>query len=335
MTFYFIEVFSGKEKHLKTKETVIPVKGSSKTNAPSHTTELGPSPKMKVLLTGGSSNLGHCLARPLTEGGDQLVNIDIRPQLHSHGRFVHGSILDRKLLDENVKSCDAIVHIAAWHGIHEHRAEKTPEEFWDLNVNGTWNLFRAAHNAGVKNIVHISSTSVLKEKGVYGFTKRLSEDIADRFASEKRMNVITLRPRAFIPHWDRHAYKNYIEWAAWFWRGAVHITDVAQAVQCCLHRFRDGLQKPHLKLVVDGAYDYTAEELKNWDKNGTGTSFETKYPGMTALVKSFGLDPSEKPKTFDISLTEKTLNYRPRYSLKNLLEELSEYGKEGPPAPIY
>jgi len=44
------------------------------------------------------------------------------------------------------------------------------------------------------------------------------------------MNVITLRPRGFIPFWDRDAYTKYSEWARWFWKGVVHIDDVAAAV---------------------------------------------------------------------------------------------------------
>ena len=44
------------------------------------------------------------------------------------------------------------------------------------------------------------------------------------------MNVIVLRPRAFIPFWNRHVYTNFIDWARWFWKGAVHIDDVASAV---------------------------------------------------------------------------------------------------------
>ena len=44
------------------------------------------------------------------------------------------------------------------------------------------------------------------------------------------MNVITLRPRGFIPFWDRDVYARYSDWARWFWKGAVHIDDVAAAV---------------------------------------------------------------------------------------------------------
>jgi nucleoside-diphosphate-sugar epimerase len=38
--------------------------------------------------------------------------------------FIEGSILDRPKLTDIFRGCDCIVHIAAWHGIHEDRGEK-------------------------------------------------------------------------------------------------------------------------------------------------------------------------------------------------------------------
>src|SRR5262249_8050853 len=55
---------------------------------------------------------------------------------------------------------------------------------------------------------------------------RFSED----YRKHRHMNVITLRPRGFIPYWDRAVYTKYSDWARWFWKGAVHIDDVATAV---------------------------------------------------------------------------------------------------------
>jgi hypothetical protein len=31
------------------------------------------------------------------------------------------------------------------------------------------------------------------------------------------MNVVTLRPRGFVPYWDRTVYAKYSDWARWFW----------------------------------------------------------------------------------------------------------------------
>ena len=37
-------------------------------------------------------------------------------------------------------------------------------------------------------------------------------------------------------------------------------------------------------LVFDRAYDYTAEQLANWDINGPGSTFRQTYPDYEALV---------------------------------------------------
>jgi len=44
--------------------------------------------------------------------------------LKTEAVFIEGSILDRPKLTEIFRGCDCIVHIAAWHGIHEDRGEK-------------------------------------------------------------------------------------------------------------------------------------------------------------------------------------------------------------------
>ena len=78
---------------------------------------------MKVLLTGGSGNLGQTLVPRLLDRGDTPVILDVRTPRHlkAGALFIEGSILDRPRLTDRFRGCDCIVHIAAWHGIHEDR----------------------------------------------------------------------------------------------------------------------------------------------------------------------------------------------------------------------
>jgi hypothetical protein len=48
--------------------------------------------------------------------------------------FIEGSVLDRSKLTGIFRGCDCIVHIAAWHGIHEDRGEKGAYDFFDLKM---------------------------------------------------------------------------------------------------------------------------------------------------------------------------------------------------------
>ena len=185
---------------------------------------------MKVLLTGGSGDLGQTLVPRLLVNGDTPVILDIRPPLDQRAHFIQGSILDRSNLRGWLEGCDCIVHIAGWHGIHEERGEKNAHDFFDLNVRGTFEVFAAAAALCIDRIIQISTTSVRRPDTLYGRSKILAERIAGDYAAHSGMNVISLRPRGFIPHWNRDVYTKYSDWARWFWRGAVHIDDVASAV---------------------------------------------------------------------------------------------------------
>jgi nucleoside-diphosphate-sugar epimerase len=114
---------------------------------------------MKVLLTGGSGDLGHTLVPRLLERGDTPVILDIHTplDLQHQGMFIRGSVLDRSNLKEHFRDCDCIVHIAAWHGIHESRGEKNACDFFDLNVRGTSEVFEAAASLGIDKMIYIST----------------------------------------------------------------------------------------------------------------------------------------------------------------------------------
>jgi nucleoside-diphosphate-sugar epimerase len=79
---------------------------------------------MRVLLTGGSGDLGQILAAKLVERGDLPINLDVCQPPEVIGKFVEGSVLDRQLLESLLPDVDCVVHIAAWHGIHEFSAGK-------------------------------------------------------------------------------------------------------------------------------------------------------------------------------------------------------------------
>ncbi len=290
---------------------------------------------MRILLTGGAGDLGQVLSKTLDLRGDIPVCLDVRTPMNHRGEYIEGSILDRPLLKHRLEGIDCIVHIAAWHGIHEVTKAKNPYEFWDLNVTGTFNMFEAAAEAGIESFVYLSSTSIRDELSVYGHTKVLGEEIARTYAQRHGMRVIILRPRAFIPYWNKSVYSSFVEWAKWFWPGAVHIDDVNQAVVKAVDLLAQQSLTAPLTLDVDGAYEYTDEDFDNWDANGPGTTFRKYYPEYYDLALSYGLNPAQKPKKLDISKTRLWLGYEPQYSLRNLLMELDQFGEKGPPPPTF
>jgi nucleoside-diphosphate-sugar epimerase len=129
---------------------------------------------MKVMLTGGSGNLGQTLMPRLLDRGDIPVILDVRAprDLKKGALFVEGSILHRATLTEALRGCDGIVHIAAWHGIHEDRGEKNAYDFFDLNVRGTFEVFEAAASAGIDKIIFIFHDQCLQA----GYFLRAQQD---------------------------------------------------------------------------------------------------------------------------------------------------------------
>jgi nucleoside-diphosphate-sugar epimerase len=288
---------------------------------------------MKVLLTGGSGNLGQALVPRLLDRGDTPVILDVRApsRLTAGAEFIQESVLDRPKLTETFRGCDCIVHIAAWHGIHEDRGEKNVYDFFDLNVRGTFEVFEATASLGIDKIVYISTTSVYRPDSRYGSSKILAEAIAEDYRKHRYMNVITLRPRGFIPYWNREVYASYSDWARWFWKGAVHIDDVAAAVLLSLDLLARQRIEQQPVLTLDSAYQYTDADLADWDAEGSGSTFNKYYPEYYDLSLSHGLDPASKPTKLDISETVRWLDYQPSYSLASLLSELAAYGDSGPP----
>ena len=71
---------------------------------------------------------------------------------------------------------DVVFHLAAYK--HVDWAEIFPEEFVDNNLQGSWNLLRAADAAGVDTVVVASTDKAATAASFYGRTKRFMEQLA-------------------------------------------------------------------------------------------------------------------------------------------------------------
>ncbi len=277
--------------------------------------------RVKVLLTGGSGDLGSVLAAQLFERGDAPISLDLREPANPDVQFIQGSILDRELLESAISGVDCVVHIAAWHGIHEFKKEKDEYDFWDLNVSGTFMLLETCARAKVSKFVFISSTSVDDWPGIYAHSKILAEDLMRTYVARHRMQIITLRPRAFIPHWNKSVYANFGQWAEWFWKGAVHINDVSDAVVKAIDALPT-IGAEHLKLTIDGKCEFSPQELEDWNES----SFRNRFGEHShQLFQKFGLNPANKPRILGYADAERIIGYEPTYGVAELLDDLSRH----------
>jgi nucleoside-diphosphate-sugar epimerase len=275
-----------------------------------------------ILITGGSGDLGRVLTPRLRVGGNSVTCLDPSPPLVDGAEWRSGSILDRPLVKELVGSSDLIVHIAAWHGYHAFTQSKSAEEFWDLNMTGTFNLLEACAAHEKRKFVYISSTSVDEWPEMYGTTKLLGEELCRSYALRHQMQILALRPRAFIPWWNTQVYKSITEWGSWFARGAVHINDVASAVEHACKKVVTTNDTLFEVVEIDGKHDFSDEDKKEWIRDGAKLFLMNRFPEHRELLSSASFLPEQPPTYKDNAKARELLGFEPSYGYGELLADL-------------
>ena len=161
-------------------------------------------------ISGGAGFLGLHLARRLLAGGHRVRTLDLAPlddaELEREVDELRGDVRDPKATRRLVAEADVLVHAAAALPIRGSRAE-----IRSVNVDGTATLLAAALDAGVRRVVHISTTAVygipdthpigedapLVGVGHYGRSKIEAEGLCSAFA-RRGLEVVVLRPKTFI-----------------------------------------------------------------------------------------------------------------------------------------
>jgi nucleoside-diphosphate-sugar epimerase len=285
---------------------------------------------MRVLVTGAGGNLGRAVVPALAEAGHQPVLLDFRPVGTDH-EFVEADVRDAGAVTRAMAGADAVVHAAALHGIH--LADWPAEDFWSINVTGTFNVYQAARDAGVQHVVFGSSMVVYGDVGsgqdpwevvdeqsprrptnLYGLTKVLSEDIARYHAVTGEISTVALRLGMFVPEtFERYGFRLLF--------GGVDDRDVAQSVLRALnHRPQDGF----------GAYNIMADSGLSADDlpylaTNAGAVLDRHWPGTSQLVQERGLDLDELVwgrRIYPVDHAREVLGYQPQYGFESFLNAL-------------
>ena len=166
---------------------------------------------MKYVITGGAGFIGSHITEKLVERGDKVTVIDNLKtgkeknleSVKEKIKFVKGSILDVKLLEEITHNVDGIFHQAALASVQESFTKL--DEYNEVNVDGTENILKLAKKFGIK-VVYASSSSVygnpknipIKETdeknpiNPYAETKLKDEELAVKYV-KMGVDVIGLR----------------------------------------------------------------------------------------------------------------------------------------------
>jgi nucleoside-diphosphate-sugar epimerase len=113
---------------------------------------------MRVLVTGGTGSVGREAVKRLVAQDYDVTVIGRTPGLEIAGAtYEQCDIVDFDCLTEVVQGMDTIVHLAAI----PNPGLATGEEIFLANDAGTFNVYRAAANAGIRRIVSASSINAL------------------------------------------------------------------------------------------------------------------------------------------------------------------------------
>lgn len=167
---------------------------------------------MKILITGGLGGIGRPLVDWLGDGDHRVRVIDREPDADLPGaEYAQCDITDFDSLREVVEGVDAVVHLAAIIS----PARGLPQDIFHVNATGTFNVYQAAVETGVRRVINISSINTLGYNfglvpapiqyfpidedhpgfttDPYSFSKQVCEQIADYFWRRDHLTSLSLR----------------------------------------------------------------------------------------------------------------------------------------------
>lgn len=213
---------------------------------------------MKILIVGGSGTVGSLVA-PILAHAHAVRVFDLRPPAYAGVEYVPGDLREYADLARAADGMDGLVYMAMgsldWAEIHG------VVSAFDVNVKGVHVALRAAHAAGVTQAVYTSSMSIyagdlmqrtFSDEAVtpdaaelYGFTKRLGEEVCQNAARLWGMNVNALRLC-----WPVTDERWLSETTAGRPNLATPASDLARAVEAAL-KFQGGFQA----FMISGDYE--------------------------------------------------------------------------------
>ncbi|TDT82329.1 nucleoside-diphosphate-sugar epimerase [Arthrobacter sp. AG258] len=193
---------------------------------------------MKVLVTGASGLLGREVAALLVRRGHAVATFQRRPSRVDGAEDRCGSLTDDAAVRDAVRDMAAVVHLAAKVSFTGRAAD-----FDEVNVQGTRRLLDAAREAGVRDLVYVSSPSVANTgaaiagqgaepadpghaHGNYARTKARAELLA-LAADAQDFRTTAVRPHVVWGPGDTQLVERVLERAA---RGRLPLLDAGAAL---------------------------------------------------------------------------------------------------------
>jgi nucleoside-diphosphate-sugar epimerase len=283
-----------------------------------------------IVVTGGSGKLGRAVVRHLMDAGHKLVSIDMvpppdrsNPPKPGEVSFSRADITDFgevmaafSGIDERTEKVTAVVHLGAIAAPGQAPNHVT----FEVNTISTYNVFEAARQLGIKNVVWASSETVYgipypkgpqyvpvdehveRPETAYSLSKLIGEKMAEQFCRwDPKMKIVGLR---FSNVMEPHEYERFDafdkdtrsrHWNLWTY---IDARDGAEAVRLALEAKLTGA---HVFGIAnaDSVMKTRANE-KMLDEVYPGTKRKRPVTASESLIS--------------IEKAQKVLGYKPQYS---------------------
>ena len=159
----------------------------------------------KLVLTGAAGRLGSYLREPLAAMCDELLSTDIADdigKLYDGERYEKADLAEMDQIKPLLEGADMVVHFGA---IVD---EKPFEELLGPNFIGSYNIWEAGYQHGVRRIVYASSIHAVgmhkkadfigidaphRPDTFYGLAKCFTEDLGSMYWDKRQMESVHLR----------------------------------------------------------------------------------------------------------------------------------------------
>jgi len=314
----------------------------------------------RILLTGGAGFIGSHLAdKLLAEGTYEVAVLDnfnefYAPSIKRENIAQHSENPNFRLYEADIccaetvekifaeNNFDAIVHLAAWAGVRP--SLLNPKLYTEVNVNGTLNLLEAAKNAGVRQFVFGSSSSV------YGINSKIPFAEDDKISQPISPYAATKAAGELLCHTFSHLYDLRTVCLRFF-----TVYGARQRPDLAIHKFSkliweenpipvfgDGTTRRDYTYVDDivqgvrAAIDYDKSNYEIFNL-GESQTIELKdlivlleeNLGKKAIIERKPMQPGDVPITYaDISKAKELLGYNPTTKIEEGIPKFVEWFKQ-------
>ncbi len=288
-----------------------------------------------IIVTGGSGKLGRACVKDLMDHGYTVTSIDLTPPPGQHNPPEPGDVTFSRaditefgqamaalsMIDERVEKVTGVVHLAAIPA----PGQATNHVTFETNIISTYNIFEAARQLGIKNVVWASSETVFgipypngpayapvdeeieRPETAYSLSKLLGEKMAEQFCRwDPEMKIIGLRfsnvmePGDYVnfPKFDADARSRHFN--LWTYIDA-----------------RDGSQAIRLALESDlkGAEVFGIANAHSVMSRSNDSLLDEVFPG-TERKRPF----EDNESLISIEKARRVLGYEPKYVWRDLIK---------------